>query len=841
MAPRMRGGEMLDTALDFASPVLDVLETGLDLVPVPGLGLIPKALSVIVDSVKVARANQESRNAFENKVKSLGALIESVTARAKTFANSYGGDEEQTMRAMDEIAHSRELQEAIAVLTRLIRELKMRVGSLQERRGVRGFVKEVFQGSRNEGILQDMQSELASAIEAFQLKSQLAIDRGIQEIKYLLQGAEQEKAIDKLAWADAGFRAVDHLKSGFMDGTRTNLFSDLTSWSAGRLARNPLERFYFLSGGAGLGKSAIAHRLCKHLSDGKISGTLLGASFFFVRGGRDNGSALLLFSTIARQLASHRAFQVQIAAACRKYTQQGDRQQIQYAFEELLLKPLTAASKSLKPDTRVVLVLDGLDECQESDLMTESLKYLFTLVRALPWLYVFAASRPEPHIMLVITSRDAAGIVHHQDLGDASASWGDVALYLQNTVPKIGTYAQFLRADPRPLRDLIQRAGGVFIFARIAVNVLDTYSDYPEEGFRLALSARGEELSPLDSLYLQILRAAFPRTQLQNAPRLHAHLRALLTLVALAQRPLPPGTLAALGHDLCQGAAVQTRLARAVPVPLGMAPRDVGAMLGRLRAALAVDAAGHVAPLHATFAEFLLDAARCSDALYHVERGAGHAGLAAVCLGALALENATDVLAACREERGEGVLYGRYVSTCFYAHLSRAAPTEELERLEVEFLRSAQLPVAFVVGLTTTSSTVEEHFKAWLDMIFGPPSLGDEESRGHQDEPQTPPRGSSLADEFIKFCAYAVQYLDHLRNLPDKPMPRITADDVRTYVVNAVKDHGSRGISDRVRSWRSDAIDIETYRTLCEKLKADIERDERTRRLWYDFSLKYWW
>ena len=47
--------ETVDVLLDIATPILDLLEQGLNLVPVPGLGLIPKALSVVVDQVKVSR------------------------------------------------------------------------------------------------------------------------------------------------------------------------------------------------------------------------------------------------------------------------------------------------------------------------------------------------------------------------------------------------------------------------------------------------------------------------------------------------------------------------------------------------------------------------------------------------------------------------------------------------------------------------------------------------------------------------------------------------------------------------------------------------------------------
>lgn len=53
-----------DVALGIAGPVLDVLETGLELVPVPGLGLVPKSLSAILDVVKVRQLLYQNLHAY---------------------------------------------------------------------------------------------------------------------------------------------------------------------------------------------------------------------------------------------------------------------------------------------------------------------------------------------------------------------------------------------------------------------------------------------------------------------------------------------------------------------------------------------------------------------------------------------------------------------------------------------------------------------------------------------------------------------------------------------------------------------------------------------------------
>ncbi|KAJ7706842.1 hypothetical protein B0H17DRAFT_875309, partial [Mycena rosella] len=184
---------------------------------------------------------------------------------------------------------------------------------------------------------------------------------------------------------------------------------------------------YFLSGGAGLGKSSIAHELCRRL-DTSIEPSL-GASFFFVRGRGDLESTRLFFSSLAHQLAlSQPTLRPHIISAARQHLNRGDRQQMKYTFEDLLRQPLASdITKKL-----FVIVIDGLDECKERDLVPELLRLLLGLVHALPWVRVFVASQPEPRIQSVLTSTDAADIVHRRSLEDTLVEWGDdIGRYLK--------------------------------------------------------------------------------------------------------------------------------------------------------------------------------------------------------------------------------------------------------------------------------------------------------------------------------------------------------------------------------------------------------------------------
>ena len=118
----------IDVALDVAAPILDFLESALDLAPVPGLGLIPKALSTVVEDIKVcnlltlpdtelkvivqgARSNDESKRAFDEQVKLLSSVLEKTVGQAESTVATYHGNAENKRKVAQEIAQSQELQD----------------------------------------------------------------------------------------------------------------------------------------------------------------------------------------------------------------------------------------------------------------------------------------------------------------------------------------------------------------------------------------------------------------------------------------------------------------------------------------------------------------------------------------------------------------------------------------------------------------------------------------------------------------------------------------------------------------------------------------------------------
>ncbi|EKM60435.1 uncharacterized protein PHACADRAFT_203637 [Phanerochaete carnosa HHB-10118-sp] len=786
-------GNAVDAILDASSPLLEIAEGALELAPIPGLALIAKGLAYIVERVKVARENNEERHALLAQVKELGTVINRAATKVRTIVAEYDGDERGKKELVEKIKHSDELQERIRDLLRYnenlstIGELQGRAGELKGGTGISGFSKKFIYASRNQAIMSEMKQALTSATNLF------------QQIQRQLQEAEDQRILDSILRASASYRSVDELKSGFMQGTREELFAELDRWSAGQFPEDELKRFYLLCGGAGLGKSSIAHQLCTRIETAEQPSLRLGASFFFVRGGGDLEAARLLFPTLVYQLAQFRpTLRPHIVNAAREYLKHGDSQQTQHAFEKLLREALTAAPVSDQVPT--LLVIDGLDECKDRNLVPDLLRSLLSLVRELPWLYVFAASRPEPHILSVLASSSSANIVHRRQLEDTLKNWaGDVEFYLKKTVPKIPLYADYLDKHPDALERLISHAAGVFIFARIVVNFLDTHQNHPEEWFELILSDGGPAVLPLDTLYLQILQSAFPPEDLRASPRQRERLLSLLRFVALESERVNPDTIAFYERELSVD--------------------DVFFMVDRLRSVLTIDKDEDVVPLHASFGEFLVDDRRCSDALYHVDKSEGHAHLACVCLSAMSFENYTYVRQRFRDLTSmHAHINLDIMERSWSVHVRQAAYTSQLEKQLSQFVGDIRLTL-----------------HSWVYKEFAP-QMENHRLQIVWDYLQPSGARKAICSEFLKFSIYVNLWQFGVLTSPNRTPPQISSSDI-SQAIRRLPREFEQLLPDLDLAVENSLL--ARYQARMENFMTEVNRDEETRKLWCEDFYTY--
>jgi hypothetical protein len=295
--------------------------------------------------------------------------------------------------------------------------------------------------------------------------------RNLDEIYHLHKSVlrSQEKVdLGKLRTAEEA--TYDSLAEGELSRCLPNTRIDLLEQIAGWTADQASKRIFWLCGKAGTGKSTISRTVAQKLNDDG----LLGASFFFKRGRADRSHAKLLFPTIVQQLADlFPNITHAIAAAldqdsllCDKY--------LTTQFERLLLQPLQSIAPRSLPSAGVVLVIDALDECDNSDSIRTTLLLLSRVedITSLK-LRIFVTSRPELPVELGFM--DMSGDLHHDvrlEEAQESSIAHDIRIFYEHQFAIIRKESS-LHDDDIPTewpgdqstRVLVDQAVPLFIFA----------------------------------------------------------------------------------------------------------------------------------------------------------------------------------------------------------------------------------------------------------------------------------------------------------------------------------------------------------------------------------------
>jgi len=195
----------------------------------------------------------------------------------------------------------------------------------------------------------------------------------------------------------------------------------------------------WLHGPAGAGKSAIAQSFCQKL----VAESCLGASFFFKRGHPSRGSGNKLFPTIAYQLSlCLPGFDTAISEIMEQNPSIIDRD-LSIQLQKLIIEP---CRRSICTGT-LVIVIDGLDECEGQNIQQEILRSIGTIIREGPIpLRFFVASRPEPHIREIFSGA-LIGIHHPVNI---EQSFEEVRKYLLNEFARIHGEHQTMVMVPLP-------------------------------------------------------------------------------------------------------------------------------------------------------------------------------------------------------------------------------------------------------------------------------------------------------------------------------------------------------------------------------------------------------
>jgi hypothetical protein len=378
---------------------------------------------------------------------------------------------------------------------------------------------------------------------------------------------------------------------------------------------------------AGTGKSTISHTVAQSFAD---KGDL-GASFFFKRGEGDRGHAGLFIATIATQL-------VQKIPSLAPHVQNAieadpkiSRKALKQQFETLVLQPLGKIPTGPQKPSRIVIVIDALDECDREEDVRTIIRLLSQVQRITSvQLKFFLTSRPELPIRLGFEDIGGSyeGLALHQvpELiieHDISAFLAYELARIRDDYNKSVLQDRHLPMDwpgQTNVQSLVQMAIPLFIFATtICRFVEDRRCGEPEEQLAKVLKYQTKsQESELDATYLPVLdQLLIGLPNLRKDEVVQKFKEVVGTIVILAS-PLSTTSLARL---------------------LGISKARVDHTLDLLHSVLSIPSNSDtpIRLLHLSFRDFLLDPEKREKHPFWINEKDVHKILVTRCLDRLSL------------------------------------------------------------------------------------------------------------------------------------------------------------------------------------------------------------
>ncbi|KAJ7190648.1 WD40-repeat-containing domain protein, partial [Mycena pura] len=407
----------------------------------------------------------------------------------------------------------------------------------------------------------------------------------------MLKGLEQSDTLKKLnpVEMNAASRAL------CLRGTRDEILDSITEWVA---IPSDSGNTLWLAGVAGTGKSTIATSISESLRGLER----LGVFLFFDRNDRARSHPDGVIRTIAYSLALSNPH---IASAISTVIQRDPavvNAPLPTQFQTLLLQPLQSVEHLIQGP--ILVILDALDECGEPNSRAVLLSTISTEFRKLP-----------AFIRCLITSRREADIDRHfrsrivvKEL-DPQGSARDVKIFISHEIDRIREQNDLDPAWPEQscIQQLINLAGGLFIWASTAIRFIDSY--LPDKRLKTLIF---EGSRSLDSLYSTALRNSGP----WDDGTFRHDACAVLSCIILGRIPMTDKTIdMLLGSD-----------------------RPSAGVLKYFGCVIQWSVGAEARTLHASFADYLTDSTRSGGEPWAVDTKLGQHSLSAACLRILATE-----------------------------------------------------------------------------------------------------------------------------------------------------------------------------------------------------------
>lgn len=289
--------------------------------------------------------------------------------------------------------------------------------------------------------------------------------------------------------------------------TREAILDELFSWIVGDAERTTW--IAWVNGAAGAGKSAI----CQSLAEMCILRGILVASFFFFRTDSTRNTIDPLVATLAYQL-------IQLLPDTKDAITQAIEsnplifeQSLESQLEVLIVEPLRCLPNS--NSSKLLLIVDGVDECSGADNQRNLIRVISTLLRtkSLPLIVLFG-SRRETQLQMAFNTRDTDAILLRLPLDDNYQPSEDIRRFLNDSFAEIKFTHPFndrLSQDwptPGHVQQIVDKSSGQFIYASVVVMFVSSASSNPAAQLEIVRGlrsiGRSTPFAQLDALYRHI-------------------------------------------------------------------------------------------------------------------------------------------------------------------------------------------------------------------------------------------------------------------------------------------------------------------------------------------------
>ncbi|KAF5326848.1 hypothetical protein D9619_005054 [Psilocybe cf. subviscida] len=289
-------------------------------------------------------------------------------------------------------------------------------------------------------------------------------------------------------------------------GTREEVIGKVERWMDGQGA--PAHRMMWLSGPAGAGKSAIAQTVAERCQERGIN-----AANFFFRSDATRNHAQPLVATLVYQLRRYYPALDELLADCLTATSLICKASIDEQLRQLIASPIQIIRHSSSTHQPIILIIDGLDECDNERTQEQILGALHALVAedSSPF-RVLVASRAEHHLVMSFNKTGAS--VESIFLNDEYRPEEDIRCFVIAKFSEIKGVHSLARTlgEHWPARENIdkitKKSSGQFIYAATVMRFIQCSPASPALSLSTVLRTRPSSdhgpLAQLDALYSHI-------------------------------------------------------------------------------------------------------------------------------------------------------------------------------------------------------------------------------------------------------------------------------------------------------------------------------------------------